>query len=209
MGADSDWQSGNSGTLWYYGNMDFYGKQQMLNIDYGWKISQHKTQKTSAYIGWNSHKTSNELRNVVYHTIAYTDVGNQTQSDNGSTLDADFQGLHAGLEREQRINDKLTLKAKWTTSYLSTTAHGQWNNHHPAWVWDNIGTTLGQEITLGVNYQFKRDISATVGYRYYHAKMTGGSEVLDIGGPSNIHLNNVIDLRYQQQGIYYAVNAKI
>jgi hypothetical protein len=204
-GADSDWDDGMPDTLWYYGNMDFYGQQQLFSIDYGHTFSKKDKSQTGVYAGWNSHKTSNELRNVNYHIIDSVDVGDQTQPDNGSTLDGNFHGLHIGLEHEQIINNKLTLNGKWTTSYLIATAHGQWNNR--GWIWDNTGTTIGQEVIVGANYKFNQDVSSELGYRYYYAKMTGGDEVLTSG--SNIFLDKgIIDLRYMQKGVYYALNAK-
>lgn len=207
-GADTDWQDGTPGAPWYYGNIDFHGKQQILNVDYGRVISQDKQQKTSAYLGWNSHKTTNELKNVVYHTIAYANVGNQTQPDNGSTLRGTFEGFHVGVERDQHVGNQLKLNATFTLSYLNAAARGHWNNHTPAWVWDNKGAAVGQEFSFGANYQLRPDLSATVGYRYYYVKMVGGDEVLDTGGPGKVFLNDVIDLGYKQQGIYYSINAK-
>jgi hypothetical protein len=207
-GADSDWYPGMPDTLWYYGNMDFYGRQQLFGIDYGHTIAKKDKSQTGVYVGWNSHKTNNELRNVNYHIVESVDVGNQTQPDNGSTLDGNFKGFHIGLEHERIISDKLTLNGKWTTSLLTTMAHGQWNNHAPAWLWDDKGNTIGQEVIVGANYKFNQDISAELGYRYYYAKMTGGDEVLDTGS-STYYLNGDIDLRYMQKGIYYALNTKL
>lgn len=199
-GTDSDWTDSNSNSVTYYGDMEFHGKQAMWSFDYGQIIADSRRQKTSVYIGWDEKNTTNELKNVVYHLVNGVNVGDQTQSDNGSTLNGKFSGFHAGINHEVNTNGKLAVKTGLIFSYVDAKAYGHWANHSPAWNWVNSGSALGYAVNAGVEYQFDKGSSAEVGYSYNYMKAKGANETLN-----DSLVSNEVDLTYKQAGIYFGL----
>lgn len=206
-GSDSDWTTQGSNTKTDYGNMDPNGNQKMITLDFGTTISQTNKDKTSIFTGWGRRDTNNQLTNVIYHLEDGVDIGNVSQPNNGSSLNATFQGVHIGIENEHNFNEKLVLISGLSASYLNAKAYGDWENHSPAWTWTDAGNTLGCDMNIGLKYSLNKNTTTELGYYYSYAKMTGGNEVLN---QNNGEIDNLsgIDLGYTQRGYYFGLSSK-
>ncbi|MDR3591285.1 MAG: hypothetical protein P4N41_16650 [Negativicutes bacterium] len=201
-GYDADWAALGSSALTDYGNVDFYGRQRLFNLDYGWN-----TGSTAWFVGWERRDSANCLQNVVYHLVSGSDVGNQTQADTGSILNGSEQGFHLGLENTIPIGRRLDLHTSLALGLISETAHGEWYNHSPGWIWNDSGTpTLSQTLTMTLDYHFSKQSSAFLGYSYFQAKATGLDETINQGS-RNQALAGAVDLTYRQQGLIMGINA--
>lgn len=199
-GSDSDWTIESSNIVTDYGVLDVYGGQKVTAIDFGTCLFENETQKINLVVGWIQQETTNELKNVVYRLIDGEDVGYQTQPDNGSYLDGEFQGLVFGLNQGLSLSPNLFLTTGIEVSLLSVKAYGHWANHDPAWNWENTGRTLGYGVGLGLQYAFSSQIQAEIGYRYHYAQADGCREILN-----GSLLSQVVDLELEQQGLYAAL----
>jgi hypothetical protein len=207
-GDDSDWTAYNTpDILTDYGTMDFYGKESLYSIDLGKHLAKNAKQQTDFFVGWGNNKTSNELKNVVYHKVNGTDIGNVSQPDNGSYINSDFGGAHMGLENYYKINQKFSINSSISIKQMEAKAYGHWANHTPAWNWVNKGKALGYEAKIGLNYKFTKNTSTTIGYYYSYAKADRTDETLDTGSQI-ITLPGMVDLEYQTQGYYFSLHHK-
>jgi len=207
-GSDTDWQNAGSSTMTDYGTMNFNGNQKMIAVDFGTVVSKSERKKTSVLWGLSRRDTTNQISNVVYHLVNGVNVGNLTQTDNGSYLNGTFSGIHIGVENEYKLNDKILLNTGLNTSYLNAKAYGHWANHLPPWDWENSGNTLGFDLNIGLIYTFHKNMMAELGYYYSYAKMTDGKERLDYNNGTSVEYSG-IDLGYKQRGYYFGLNWKI
>ncbi|MDU4962181.1 MAG: hypothetical protein E6X17_16105 [Sporomusaceae bacterium] len=203
-GDDSDWMDDvDPDLVTDYGTMDFYGKERMYTIDIGQRIGHGRKHATHFFVGWESNKTANELRNVVYHLIDGSPVGNRGQADLGSRLDGHFYGARLGIENNYRFDQKLSMDTSLVYRRLTAKAFGHWANHSPAWNWVDRGKTWGYTVKTGFSYAFTQDTSVSLGYRYSYAKANGADEVLD-RVTDILYIPGDIDLRYVQRGYYFS-----
>lgn len=210
-GFDKDWDS--SGFLTDYGSLDSYGNQNFLTLNIGKTIAESERQTTRIFGGYIRQANANEIINVVYHRYYGIDVADDPHIDNGSTLDMVFQGVQFGAKNEQRFA-KMTLNSSLSLAALETKAHGIWNNHSPAWDWENTGYTLGIRADLGLSYAITEHIAAKLGYYYVYAKNSFDLDVCDehitgAGYPDGgtVYENSVI-LRHEQRGLRFGVEGR-
>lgn len=196
-GSDSDWMIEGSDLLTDYGELDAYGGQKIIEVGLGRVILKNEAHETNLFLGWLNQETSNELKNIVYHLSDGDDLGDQPQPDNGSYLDGEFKGLILGINENYKIKPKLLLTAEMKLSLLNTKAYGHWANHDPAWNWENSGRTIGYGANLGVRYALSGKFQTELGYYYNYAKATGCAETLN-----GELLSQLVDLEYEQQGLY-------
>jgi opacity protein-like surface antigen len=196
-GSDSDWTSPGSALLTDYGELDAYGGKKLFGIDVGTALLDTGSHKLTLSLGWEKQETTNELRNIVYHIVDGTDVGDQPQSDLGSTLNGEFSGWRLGLGEEAALTSNLSLNLGLTFSFLSAEAYGHWANHYPAWNWVDSGDTVGYLLSAGATYAFNDRLSGHLGYQYGYAKAKDCVEVLN-----GAQLEQAIDLKYEQSNIY-------
>ncbi len=196
-GSDSDWTVEGSDILTDYGELDTYGKQKKVLINFGTVLIKNEIHQTNLLLGWVQQETTNELKNVVYHLRDEKDVGDLSQPDNGSYLNGVFRGLLLGINDTYNIRPNLFLAAELNVSFLSTKAYGHWANHSPAWDWENTGKTVGYGGNIGLKYAFNSNIHAELGYYYNYVKSTGCSETLN-----EVLISQLVDLEYEQQGAY-------
>lgn len=201
-GYDADWATPGSSALTDYGNVDFYGQQRLFNLDYGWA-----TGGTDWFVGWERRDSANRLQNVVYHLANGVNIGNQTQADTGSVLNGVEQGIHIGLENTLPMGRRLDLHTSLTLGLVGETAHGEWYNHSPAWIWDDSGApALSENLTMVLNYRFNKQSSAFLGYSYFQAKAVQLNETVNMGH-GNQMLPGAVDLTYKQQGLVMGINS--
>jgi opacity protein-like surface antigen len=202
-GSDSDWTIEGSDELTYYGDMDAYGRQTLFSIDFGKTYIANDWQKISIFVGYGEQKSTNEMKNVVYHLIKGVDVGDRTQADNGSSLDLKLSGLRVGASDDIMITSNLVLNLRLIFSALDMRATGFWNNHDPAWNWVNKGSTIGYTADIGLSYSFNNHLSAGLGYFYNYAKADDCNEVLN-----GYELAQAVDLKYETKGYKFGINCR-
>lgn len=201
-GYDADWTNQGSSAMTDYGNVDFYGRQRLFQLDYGRTFG-----NTGWFVGWERRDSANRLQNVVYHLANGVNLGNQPQADTGSVLNGVAQGFHIGLENTMPLGPRLDLHTSLTLGLPSETAHGEWYNHTPAWIWNDSGLPgLSENLTMVFNYRLSKQSSAFLGYSYYQAKAVELDETINMGS-GNQSLPGVVDLTYRQQGLMMGVNA--
>ncbi|HYH04317.1 MAG TPA: hypothetical protein VEC37_14595, partial [Bacillota bacterium] len=138
-GFDADWANPDDyNQISDYGTMDFYGEQTNLSIDFGFKIFESNLSKTNAFMGWTRHKTTNELRNVIYYLYDSTYlIPPIAQADIGAFYNMDFKGYRIGLEHTQQFGPKLSLTGIASLGYIETNLYGEWTNHSPKWMFND------------------------------------------------------------------------
>ena len=63
---DADWQNTSAyNQITDFGTMNSYGKQEIINLDYGVKMQESVKTQTGIFLGWNRHKSTNELKMVL------------------------------------------------------------------------------------------------------------------------------------------------
>lgn len=194
-GSDSDWMVEGSDTLTDYGELDPYGIQKNIAIHFGTVLSKNEAHQTNFLLGWLQQKTTNQLKNVVYHLSEGADIGDQSQPDNGSFLNGEFSGLLLGINDGLLIGSNLVLTTGLNLSFLNARAYGHWANHTPAWNWEDAGKTVGYIANVGLKYAFNSNIQAELGYCYNYAKFSGGRETLN-----GELLPQLVDLEYEWKG---------
>jgi opacity protein-like surface antigen len=203
-GSDSDWTATDASVLTYYGELDSYGSQQLLSLDFGKTILENELHSTSVFVGWGQKETTNELKNVIYYLVNGVSLsGGQSQDDLGSTLDGEFSEIYLGVNDQRVMGRKFTLNTELAVSLLHTKAYGCWNNHSPAWEWTDTGDTIGYRAKIGLQYEILRQVSLELGYYYSYFKATNCEEVLN-----GALLSQPVDLKYQQRGLYLGINLR-
>lgn len=196
-GSDSDWRFEGSDILTDYGELDAYGTQTIVAIDFGTIIIKNDAHQSSIFMGWVRQETTNELKNIVYHLSDGVDLGDQPQPDNGSSLAGELRGLSLGINDERIIRANLKFTTELSLLFLRTKADGHWANYTPAWNWENTGRTVGYRVDIGLKYAFNNNIQAGIGYCYNYAKATECREILN-----GTLLSQLVDLQYEQEGLH-------
>ena len=199
-GDDSDWTKPGQDVLTDYGEMNAYGRQKQLALDFGKVLAESRRSSTRVLFGWSQQKTANELRDVVYHLSEGKDIGAVSQPDDGSYLNGKFSGFHVGLENTFRMNSRLAMQTGLSVAYLDAKTYGHWSNHTPAWDWVDAGNTFGYNLNAALQYNIRKNLSAELGYFNQFAKATGCDEVLN-----GSFLPGMVDLKYAQHGMRFGL----
>lgn len=202
-GFDADWaNSSNYDQITDYGTMNFYGQQQNFTLDYGFKILRINHSKTNAFIGLTQHKSTNELRDVIYYRSNNADINPpQGQADLGTFYNMDFKGLRLGLEQIQPFTPRLFLSGTASLAYLDTKLNAEWRNHDPIWVFEDSGHTWGYEFGLELQYKYTKSTNIQLGYTYYYAKSDSCTRIMDLGSGFQAS-SQLVDLELSQHGLY-------
>jgi len=190
-----DQQTGRSEGVWYAGSVDFYGRQETVNVAVGRATSRTLDGTARMFVGW-SH---NELRNIVKPEATVP------QANDGSAFAGEFAGPHVGIEFVHRANKRLAINTRLQALYLLARTPGEEGSPGPAWYWDGDGGAAGYQAAIGVNYQLSPAVSAEFGYRYYYAKLADGDDFVRPAG--DYSGADGVDLRHSQHGLYYGIKA--
>ena len=164
QGFDADWQNAsNYSQITDYGKMNFYGEQKNYNLDYGYKIGNTAESTTYAFIGWTQHKSTNELRDIVYYREGNVDITPTPQAVYGAYYNMDFKGYRIGLEHTYCISPKITINGLAAVNFINANLDGLWTNHTPAWAFKDEGTATGYELNFGAKYQINTCLNANFG----------------------------------------------
>ncbi|MBP2651914.1 MAG: hypothetical protein H6Q74_2739 [Firmicutes bacterium] len=209
QGFDKDWNwtySHDYNQLTDYGTMNFHGAQKNYNLDYGYKIGSSAESSTYAFVGWTQHKSTNELRDIVYYRENNIDITPTAQAVYGAYYNLDFKGCRLGLEHTVRVDQKLTINGLAALHFIDANLEGLWTNHTPAWSFKDNGSAKGFELNVGAKYQFDSAISANFGYSYYYAKAKNCTRSMDEGSGYYV-LSQKTDLELAQHGYYLGLSA--
>jgi hypothetical protein len=220
-GFDADWtNTSDYDEITYYGTMEFYGKQENLSIDYVRKIRESDKSITNAFAGWTQHRSSNELRDILYYRKKEKDTDKVINYDPpvseevfGAYYDMDFKGFRLGMEHICQVSPNLSLSGMASVNFIDTYLHGEWTNHNPIWVFEDFGNTMGYECGFEVEYRFRKAVSLNLGYTYYYAKSKNGtrwnhnklSDGYEYGYEKS---DQPTDLELAQHGYYIGISAQ-
>jgi hypothetical protein len=202
-GSDSDWTTPGSNVLTYYGNMDSYGYQRMYTVDLGIPFYQMNKQKVTIVAGWQRQESTNEFKNVIYHLVDGDDVGNQTQADDGSRLNAFFSGPYIGVLDDIAFSDKFTFDLGLNIALINAEVYGYWNNHNPANDWVSNGSGLVYTANIGFQYAFNNHLTGRLGYYYNYLEVDGCDDILN-----GEDIYQAVDFRYEISGFNFTLNYK-
>jgi hypothetical protein len=208
-GFDADWtNTSDYAEITDYGTMEFHGKQENFSIDYACKIRESNKSTTNAFIGWTQHKSSNELRDVLYYRVDRVDQHPPgSQDDIGAYYNMNFKGFRLGLEHTCQIGSTLSLTGMASLDFLDTKLKGEWTNHTPTWIFKDSGKTIGYEFGFDAKYSLSKVFSLNLGYIYYYAKSKNCTRMLDSGSGYEI-LDQPADLELTQHGCYIGIAAQ-
>jgi opacity protein-like surface antigen len=199
-GSDSDWTNYGSDTITYYGDMDCYGNQKIYDIDFGTILKKNDIQEITMFLGWGKQESTNEFKNIIYHLVNGGDVGNATQPDNGTSLNAYFSGIRFGASDDILINSKFGLDFSFIYSFLNAEVDGHWANYTPAHDWVSSGSGYGYTADIGFKYLFNDHLTARLGYRYNYVEVDNCNDILN-----GVYYNQVEDYKYNLSGLNFGI----
>lgn len=208
-GFDADWTDENDySKVTYYGTMNFYGKQENIGIDYGFVVFNEDNCKTTVFLGWSQHKSTNEIRDVIYYIINGINLTvPRSQNDIGAFYDMNFRNYRAGVEHVKQINSKLSVTGIVSVMCVDANLKAEWTNHDPVWKFKDRGLALGYELNVNVAYEISKNVSVNLGYNLYYAKAKGCTRYLDSGNGYEM-LSQPVDLELNQHGYVVGITAK-
>jgi hypothetical protein len=191
-----------------YGTMEFYGKQENFSIDYTRKIRESNKSATNAFIGWTQHKSSNELRDVLYYRVNQVDYYPPvSEARIGTYYNMNFKGFRLGLEHTCQVGSTLSLTGMASLDFIDTKLNGEWNYRIPIWLFEYSGKTIGYEFGLDVKYTISKVFSVNLGYTCYYAKSENCTPMLDLGYGYE-KKTQPVDLELTQHGCYIGIAAQ-
>ena len=199
-GSDSDWTNYGSDTITYYGNMDCYGYQRLYDIDFETTLKKTNTQKITMFLGWGKQVSTNEFKNIIYHLDDGVDVGNATQADNGTSLNAYFSGIRLGVSDDIIINSKFGLDFDFIYSFVNAEVDGHWANYTPAHDWVSKGTGYGYTTDIDFKYLFNEHLTARIGYRYNYVEIDNCDLIMN-----GDYYDQVEDYKYKLSGLNFGI----